>query len=97
MITLLEKTINYSVTNETEGFKLKGTITIIDETQRIANFNGSFTDAEDHYMGNFYYSENQDGKATKSVSDTPTENALTLDNFFDATISELKNQNNDNE
>jgi len=42
-------------------------------------------------MGNFYYSENQDGKATKSVSDTPTENALTLDNFFDATISELKN------
>jgi len=32
MITLLEKTINYSVTNETEGFKLKGTITIIDET-----------------------------------------------------------------
>lgn len=97
MITLTGKTTNYSVTNETEGFKLQGVVTMTEDDLRISSFSGSFSKTNGDYSGSFYYSENEMGKASKNINDVATEDALALDNFFDLTITELKALNDDNE
>jgi hypothetical protein len=70
---------------------------MIEDESLISNFNGSFSRTEGGHAGNFYYSENKDGKVNKSINDVASADILTLDNFFNATISELKNLNDDNE
>jgi hypothetical protein len=90
MIALTNKQVSYSIASNSETFKLNGQVTVKEENAIIANFSGSFFKNEDEYCGNFYYSENNDGKASKSISDVSKDDFMFLDNFLDSSITELK-------
>lgn len=90
MIELTNKQISYVIANESGTFKLTGQVAIKEEDSIISSFSGSFFKNEDEYCGNFYYSENAEGKVNKSINDVSTDNFTTLDNFLDNSIAELK-------
>lgn len=92
MITLINTTKNYSVSRETENFKLSGSATIIQETATVQNFNGSFSTKQDAYCGSFNYSENDNGKANKNIYDIDKTSFVELDSMLDAAIEELKGE-----
>lgn len=97
MITLINTSKNYSVTLETENFKLSGNASITVETANISSFNGNFTTVDGDYAGNFGYNENGDGKASKNIYDVDKSNFVELDTLVDNAINELKQELNDNE
>ena len=97
MVTLINTSKNYSVSSETENFKLSGSAVIIAETSVISNFNGSFTNLEGVYCGSFGYNENDNGKANKNIYDVDKTIFPTLDTMLDNAIAELKQELNDNE
>lgn len=90
MIALTNKQVSYSIASNSGTFKLNGQVTVKEENAIIATFSGSFFKNEDEYCGNFYYSENNDGKASKSISDVSKDDFMILDNFLDNSITELK-------
>lgn len=94
MVTLINTTKNYSVSKETENFKLSGNATIIQETATVQSFNGSFSTNQDVYCGSFNYNENDNGKASKNIYDIDKANFVELDTMLDAAIEELKEEIN---
>ena len=97
MVTLINTSKNYSVTKETENFKLSGNAVIVEETQIISSFNGSINTISGDYCGNFSFNENESGRASKNIYDTDKENFAAVDALVDSAINELKEQLNDNE
>ena len=97
MTTLINTSKNYSVTLETENFKLSGNASINVETANISSFNGSFTTIDGNYAGSFGYNENENGKANKNIYDIDKVNFVELDTLVDNAINELKQELNDNE
>jgi hypothetical protein len=97
MITLINTSKNYSVSLETENFKLSGNASINVETESISSFNGNFTTTDGNYAGNFGYNENENGKANKNIYDIDKANFVELDTLVDNAINELKQELNDNE
>lgn len=97
MITLTGKTTNYQVSNESATVKLSGQLTLSDNEDRIVSFNGSFNTIENVYIGNFYYSENENGRVSKNVSDVDITKLSDVESLLDETIVEIKQINDDNE
>lgn len=97
MITLTGKTTNYQVSNENATVKLSGQLTLSDNEDRIVSFNGSFNTTEDGYIGNFYYSENENGRVNKNISDVDGTKLSSVESLFNETITEIKQINDDNE
>ena len=95
MVTLINTSKNYSVTRETENFKLSGNAIILEETGNIQSFNGNFQTKQDVYCGGFGYNENDNGKANKNIYDVDKANFVELDTLLDAAIEELKEEINE--
>lgn len=95
MVTLINTTKNYSVSRETENFKLSGNATIIQETATIQSFNGSFSTKQDVYCGSFGYNESDNGKASKNIYDIDKNSFVELDTILDTAIEELKGEINE--
>lgn len=92
MVTLINTSKNYSVTKETENFKLSGNAVVIDETSTITSFNGTFNTINGEYSGNFNYGETETGKANKNIYDVDKANFVELDTLLDGAIQDLKNE-----
>lgn len=92
MVTLINTSKNYSVTRETENFKLSGNAVVLEETGNIQSFNGVFNTLQDGYSGSFGYNESEAGKANKNIYDVDKANFIELDTLLDAAIEELKGQ-----
>jgi hypothetical protein len=87
---LKNKQVNYSCTNEDVTLKLQGTVSL-NESKRITSFNGSFYLVETNaYAGEFYYSETEDGKISKSTNNIPAEYIEEACDFLVATANEIK-------
>lgn len=95
MVTLINTSKNYSVTRETENFKLSGNAIILEEIGNIQSFNGNFQTKQDVYCGGFSYNENDNGKANKNIYDVDKANFVELDTLLDAAIEELKEEINE--
>lgn len=92
MVTLINTSKNYSVTRETENFKLSGNAVVLEETGNIQSFNGVFNTLQGEYSGSFGYNESEAGKANKNIYDVDKANFIELDTLLDAAIEELKGQ-----
>ena len=89
MITFSNKSIHYNLSRQGQNFKMNGTVAIIGEDS-VRDLNATVYDLEDNYIGNFYYSENQEGKCFKDLNNVAKENFSAIDQFIDETLSELK-------
>jgi hypothetical protein len=97
MITLINNSKNFAVTDESQNFKLIGEAQCVVETGIISNFNGHFEPLDGGYSGNFTYNETTTGRANKNIYDTDKDYFIEIDTLLNTCITELKNVLNDNE
>lgn len=88
MLELTNKRATYNVANSDGEIKLTGEVTI-SNVDTITSFSGQFT-VEDTYSGSYYYSENEQGKASKSLSDLDVAVQSKASQLLDTTIAEIK-------
>lgn len=89
MMVFDNKTIQYSISNQGEYYRIDDLVTIVNK-DIIKDLYLTIYDLEDNYIGNFYYSENQEGKCFKDLNNVAKENFSAIDQFIDETLSELK-------
>lgn len=89
MIEFSNKSVQYSISNTGQNYKLIGSIRV-DAEDNITDFNGTFYDLEDNYLGNFNYRENTEGNCDKYLNNVQKATFSTIDAFLDQTIEELK-------
>jgi len=90
-MTFTSKSTSYSVSTESESFKLVGNMSA-NENALIRDFNGTIQNLDGTYLASFFYGENETGKCNKSINDAPKEQFADIDNFLDAAIVELKSE-----
>ena len=94
MIKITNTRTLHTVENESAFLGLRGEVQFSDGG-RIASFNGQFKklgEEEMHtYCGDFYFSENAEGKTVnKSINSIPTELHTHGCDLLEATVAELK-------
>lgn len=90
-MTFTGKSTSYSVSTESQTFKLIGNVSANAEAL-IRDFNGTIQKLDGTYLANFYYRENESGTCDKSINNASQEFFADLDNFLDAAIVELKSE-----
>lgn len=91
--------VMHSVSNASASMKLQGEVQFSSEGI-ITSFNGQFyklpaTEDEEYgdFIGDFWYSENEDGTISKSVNSIPSEKSGEACDFLESTVQELHNYN----
>ena len=90
-MTFTSKSTSYSVSTESQSFKLVGNVSA-KESALIRDFNGTIQNLDGTYLANFSYRENEAGTCDKSISNASKEQFADIDNFLDAAIVELKSE-----
>lgn len=80
----------YTIENESATLALRGEAQLTED--RISSFNGQFysLDEERRHMGDFYFSENENGETVnKSVSSVPSEITSDVCELLDSTVKAI--------
>lgn len=97
MIEITQTSQNYAVTNESSNYKLTMTATVSKNQTMPMTANGTFTDLEGLHLGNFNYSEDVNGKVSKSFYSIDKKDMSALETLLDDTITQFNANVNDNE
>ena len=88
---ITNKRYQFTVTNTVNDLTVRGEVTM-NEDKTINSFNGNVRDNEQH-VGDFYYSENLDGKINKSINNVSSANISAMEALIAETVNQIKNDN----
>ena len=83
------KTIQYSISNQGEYYRIDGLVTIVNK-DIIKDLYLTIYDLEDNLMGNLYYSETPEGRCNENISDYYLDQRQGILAFLNETVSEVK-------
>lgn len=86
---LINKRVQYSVSNSSENYKVLGDLSIQDDN-RIQYLGLTVYNNSEEYCGECSYSETSDNKITKNVSNISREALSEVIDLLDTTISAIK-------
>lgn len=91
MIELSNRRVVYTIKTTGEDMKLSGKITE-EGDGRVSEFSGQFTDVDETWYGNFWYSENTNGKANQNINEVAADKMEAASALIKTAVEEFKSR-----